>query len=89
MLLPNGVYQIKWIGGPPVRVSVAFSAANSSVCDVDAKGRVVARAVGSTTLAATAQATDEQGNSHDYGSSLIDVFVRPLSGKEVLNISQC
>jgi hypothetical protein len=83
VLLPGGAYQIKWSGGPPVRVEVSFSVDNASVCQVDAAGRVVAREVGSTTLVASAQATDEQGNRHDYGSTIVDVVVRPLSGTTV------
>lgn len=83
VLLPGGAYQVKWVGGPPVRVAVSFSVQNSSVCEVDINGKVIAREVGSTTLVATAQATDEEGNSYDYGSSLIEVIVRPLSGTKL------
>ncbi len=81
VLLPGGSYQVKWSGGPPVRVALDFHVDNQTVCTADASGKVTANEVGSTLLHVMAQATDDEGNRFDYGTDTIQVVVRALSGK--------
>jgi len=63
-----------------MRVEVSFAIDNTSVCEVDSQGHVRALEVGSTTLTGTVQATNEEGNFYNYGTSTIEVVVRSLSG---------
>ncbi len=81
-LLPDALFQVQHMGGPPVRTELLFRIGNQSVSNVSALGLLVAQAVGSMQLTSIMHGFD--GDEHvTYGEDAVQVHVRLLSGVRV------